>query len=41
MGIRHSFANSSLPQTNGKAERFIKPCLRVWAYGRVWANSAE
>jgi transposase InsO family protein len=41
MGIRHSFANSSLPQTNGKAERFIKPCVRVWAYGRVWANSAE
>lgn len=23
------------PQTNGKAERFIQPCLREWAYGRV------
>lgn len=41
MGIRHSFTNPSPPQTNDKAERFIKTCLRVWAYGRVWANSAE
>ena len=29
------------PQTNGKAERFIQTCLREWAYGRVWNNSAE
>ncbi len=29
------------PQTNGKAERFIQTCLREWAYGRLWHNSAE
>lgn len=29
------------PQTNGKAGRFIQTCLREWAYGRVWDNSAE
>lgn len=24
-----------------KAERFIQTCLREWAYGRIWNNSAE
>jgi len=27
------------PQTNGKAERFIQPALREWAYGHAYANS--
>lgn len=41
LGIKHSFTKPYCPQTNGKAERFIQTCLREWAYGRVWANSAE
>ena len=41
LGIKHSFTKPYRPQTNGKAERFIQTCLREWAYGRVWANSAE
>ena len=40
LGIKHSFTKPYRPQTNGKAERFIQTCLREWAYGRVWANSA-
>ncbi|WP_418127452.1 IS481 family transposase [Variovorax sp. KK3] len=41
LGIKHSFTKPYRPQTNGKAERFIQTCLREWAYGRIWANSAE
>lgn len=41
LGIKHSFTKPYRPQTNGKAERFIQTCLREWAYGRVWTNSAE
>lgn len=41
LGIKHSFTRAYRPQTNGKAERFIQTCLREWAYGRVWNNSAE
>jgi transposase InsO family protein len=29
------------PQTNGKAERFIKTMLAEWAYGRLYRTNAE
>ncbi|MBN9372129.1 IS481 family transposase [Hydrogenophaga sp.] len=41
LGVKHTFTRPYRPQTNGKAERFIQTCLREWAYGRIWANSAE
>lgn len=41
LGVKHTFTRPYRPQTNGKAERFIQTCLREWAYGRVWNNSAE
>ncbi|MCM3566312.1 IS481 family transposase [Hydrogenophaga intermedia] len=41
LGIKHCFTQPYRPQTNGKAERFIQTCLREWAYGRTWNNSAE
>jgi transposase InsO family protein len=29
------------PRTNGKAERFIKTLTHRWAYGALYADSAE
>ena len=29
------------PQTNGKAERFIRTMLGGWAYGAIYRSSAE
>src|SRR6266566_4157930 len=29
------------PQTNGKAERFIRTMLSGWAYGAIYRNSDE
>lgn len=40
-GISQRFTRAYRPQTNGKAERFIQSALREWAYGRVYATSAQ
>jgi transposase InsO family protein len=41
LGIRHLRTRPYRPQTNGKAERFIRSMLGEWAYGAVYRNSAE
>jgi transposase InsO family protein len=39
--IRHLRTRPRRPQTNGKAERFIRTLLGGWAYGRIYGSSAE
>src|ERR1700733_13776708 len=39
--IRHIRTRPYRPQTNGKAERFIRTLLSGWAYGAVYRSSAE
>jgi len=34
LGLRHHWTRPYRPQTNGKAERFIRTCLGEWAYAR-------
>ena len=41
LGIRHLRTRPRRPQTNGKAERFIRTMLNGWAYGAIYATSAE
>jgi transposase InsO family protein len=41
LGIRHLRTRPFRPQTNGKAERFIRTLVSGWAYGAVYASSAE
>ena len=38
---RHKRTWPNRPQTNGKAERFIKTLLAEWAYGRLYRTNAE
>lgn len=40
-GLRHSRSPAYHPQTNGKAERFIRTMLDGWAYGAIYGSSAE
>ena len=41
MGIRHLRTRAYRPQTNGKAERFIRTMLGGWAYGAIYRDSSE
>ena len=39
LGIKHRSTRAYRPQTNGKAERFIRSALREWAYG--WTDQTR
>src|SRR5256885_150733 len=39
--IRHLRTRPYRPQTNGKAERFIRTLLAGWAYGAIYRSSSE
>jgi transposase InsO family protein len=41
LGLRHLRTRARRPQTNGKAERFIRTMLSGWAYAAIYANSRE
>ncbi|MCI0581671.1 MAG: integrase core domain-containing protein [Chloroflexi bacterium] len=41
IGARHKRTRPHRPQTNGKAERFIKILLDEWAYGRLYRSNIE
>jgi transposase InsO family protein len=41
IGARHKRIRPHRPQTNGKAERFIKTLLAEWAYGQLYRSNAE
>ena len=41
LGLRHLRSRPYRPQTNGKAERFIRTMLTGWAYGAVYGSSRE
>ena len=39
--VKHIRTRPYRPQTNGKAERFIRTILAGWAYGALYRNSSE
>ena len=39
--IKHLRTRPRRPQTNGKAERFIRTLIGGWAYGAIYRNSTE
>jgi transposase/transposase-like protein len=41
LGVRHLRTRPRRPQTNGKAERFIRTMLGGWAYSAIYGSSAE
>ena len=38
-GVRHKRTRPYRPQTNGKAERFIRTALKEWAYAQTYTHS--
>jgi transposase InsO family protein len=41
LSLKHMRTRPYRPQTNGKAERFIRTLLSGWAYGAIYGSSAE
>ena len=41
LGIRHLRTRAYRPQTNGKAERFVRTLLGGWAYGAIYGSNTE
>jgi transposase InsO family protein len=41
LNIRHLRTRPRRPQTNGKAERFIRTMLGGWAYGAIYSSSRD
>jgi transposase InsO family protein len=41
LGLKHLRTRPYRPQTNGKAERFIRTMLGGWAYGAIYRSSDE
>jgi transposase len=41
LGVRHLRTRPYRPQTNGKAERFIRTMLAGWAYAAIYRSSSE
>jgi len=41
LGLKHLRTRPYRPQTNGKAERFIRTMLGGWAYGAIYGSEAE
>jgi transposase InsO family protein len=41
LGLRHLRTRPYRPQTNGKAERFIRTLINSWAYGAIYGSSHE
>lgn len=41
LGLRHVWTRPYRPQTNGKAERFIRTTLKGWAYHAAYRSSLE
>jgi transposase InsO family protein len=41
LGIKHLRTRAYRPQTNGKAERFIRTLINGWAYGAIYRSTSE
>jgi transposase InsO family protein len=41
LGVKHLRTRPRRPQTNGKAERFIRTLIASWAHGAIYRNGTE